>query len=84
MADGPVVEQSFRADRMRELLLKRDPWHGRQTRLAYALGVTPQSVSDWLLGRGQPGAQLLVDLAAYLGTTADDLLPPTVRAAAGE
>jgi transcriptional regulator with XRE-family HTH domain len=69
----------FRADRLRELLEARDPAPGRQRRAARVIGVTEQVVSEWLRGRKQPGSDVLVDLAAYLGTTADDLLPPTVR-----
>lgn len=83
MGDG----SRFRADRLRELLESKDPLPGRQRRAARALGVTDQVVSEWLRGRKQPGSDVLVNLAAYLGTTADDLLPPTLqtqRPAAGE
>ena len=69
----------FRSDRMRELLRRVDPRKGAQNRLARRLGVSRQVVSDWMLGNKRPGGQLLVDLACYLGTTADDLLPPSLR-----
>lgn len=76
---------AFRSHRLRQLLLERDPRPGRQKRMAEALGVAMSTVSEWATGRKAPGGQLLVDLAAYLGTTADDLLPPTPqRQAAGE
>ena len=73
----------FRADRFRELLDAVDPKDGRQRRLAGALGVSEVAVSEWINGKKQPSGSTLVNLAAYLGTTADDLLPPTVQAASG-
>ena len=69
----------FRHSRAKELLAKADPKRGSFRRAADALGVAPNTVSDWLRGYRQPGGQQLIDLAAYLGTTADELLPPTVR-----
>jgi transcriptional regulator with XRE-family HTH domain len=69
----------FRSERLRQLLMEKDPERGRQSRLARALGVSEAIVSEWLAGRKSPGGQMLVDLAAYLGTTAEDLLPPTVQ-----
>ena len=73
---------AFRADRMRELLAKVDSKPGRQNRLAKRLGVARQTVSEWINGRKQPGGSLLVNLAAYLGITADELLPPSVESTA--
>ena len=70
----------FRHARARELLTAVDPEPGRQSRVAEALGVAPNTVSDWLRGYRTPGGQQLIDLAHYLGTTADDLLPPTIQA----
>ena len=72
----------FRAARLRELLAQVDPNPGRQNRLARRLGVARQTVSEWINGRRQPGGSLLVNLASYLGTTADDLLPPDVQSTA--
>lgn len=72
----------FRADRFRELLERVDPDEGRQSRCAETLGVSEVAVSEWINGKKQPGGTNLVNLAAYLGTTADDLLQPTVQAAA--
>ncbi|MDE3095779.1 MAG: helix-turn-helix transcriptional regulator [Chloroflexota bacterium] len=75
----------FRTERAAQLLEAVDPQPGRQTRLAAHLGVSRAAVNAWLRGVKQPSGQLLVDLAAYLGTTADDLLPPTPqRQAAGQ
>ncbi len=69
----------FRHTRARELLAQRDPDRGKVGRVAAALGVAPNTVSDWLRGYRTPGGQQLIDLAHYLGTTADDLLPPTIQ-----
>ncbi len=78
------MDGGFRADRLRELLVAVDPKPGRQNRLAKALGVGRQTVSGWIRGQGRPSGQRLVDVAAYVGTTAEDLLPPQPRTAAGQ
>ena len=78
------MADEFRFQRASELLVVADPRPGRQTRLAQTLGVSRSLVTDWLHGRKRPGGQLLVDLAAYLGTTPDELLPARVGRASGE
>ena len=70
---------TWRGGRIRQLLQTIDTRRGAQARLAKALGVSTPTVSQWISGKKQPGGPMLVNLAAYLGTTADDLLPPTLQ-----
>lgn len=70
------MPDGFRSDRLRALLQAVDPEYGRQNRLAARLGVSRKTVCDWMKGRRIPTAPVLVALAAYLGTTAEDLIPP--------
>lgn len=45
-----------------------------QGQLALALGVTPQAVSRWEVGRSYPDLELLPVIAAYFAVSTDFLL----------
>jgi len=75
---GSGVQGNWHGGRLPRYLAARDPERGAQARLARALGVSTATVAEWVAGRKRPGAQLLVDLAAYLGLPAEALLRPTI------
>ena len=66
----PMVETPPKNPRVRKLLDELQQWcaqeWGRQSEVARMLGVFPQAVSDWFLGKKQPTGEQVLAIQEFL------------------
>lgn len=63
---------------IRELITELCELEGSQSKFARRIGATPQKVNNWVNGRNEPGAEMLLAIASTYKIPADRLVGPNV------
>ena len=68
---------NIEAPQMRDLVKQLCEAEGSQSRFARRIGASPQKVNNWISGRNEPGAEMLVAISRSYGIPIDDLVNAT-------
>lgn len=63
----------YTIEKIKQLLSQR---HGAQADLAEFLGVSKQTISNWVHGRARSYNDYLAQIAAFFGISVSELMPP--------
>ena len=63
----------YTIEKIKQLLSQR---HGAQADLAESLGVSRQTISNWVHGRAKSYNDYLAQIAAFFGISVSELMPP--------
>lgn len=63
----------YTIEKIKQLLSQR---HGAQADLAESLGVSRQTISNWVHGRAKSYNDYLAQIAAFFGVSVSELMPP--------
>ena len=63
-----------RSEKIQNLIIALSEYEGGGSKLAKRIGVSPQHVSNWVNGRNEPRADILVSISKIYGIPIEDLM----------